>query len=789
MDNPDLSILEDKNYFKTDAQKAAMPVDKAYLLEADAQALLETAPDLDTGLQELSNLYSNTTWDDENLAKTLTSQYATKIKQRFKDYSTYDTDTLNKTLPVALEDIQGEGDSEEERRLDQINKWEDQNNELLPKLADADFVLDSNKLSKSLAQAAMLERRKTRNKDITFFENYGARFADGLLGFALPEKTRETLRSHIKMEDSFVGDVVSGLGTVTGAIGAGLAGGVPGAYAYLGAQGARSVYDVTSDSYETTGEVDNAAKAAAFELGSQAIQTVVGGKIFGNLAKNPAVKKSVTGVLSTAVKSALAEGSAEGAGRIISNVASNAGLDKPLTENITEGAGRSFAVGALLAGGTKGIAESVMKAPAVTPLEATVPAQDTQIIGNVIDVDAPTINEDIVIEPETGVENGSYVRDIDGNLTFIKKATGETQTPFDASFVISPEVATKLSVATQWRDPEGNTPLIYEDKGKVFIKSEYLNENLKPTKKPTGNKRVEVQLENSAAQGLHILEINRPRGQENGSNTFRSFISKPIRKAIEPGEALERGVSRRNRTDNSLTESIRRQLGTDTTGYDQYYPLANKSLVNFANDFVKERGAQGSIEAFLATPIETTNADLVATGELLFGSLADATAKAEKAKDFLAAEKLALQATEIDLHLAKMGTHLGQGVQAFNIRKTNPKFRKAKVFFAAKNAAAEYIARTENIKMNELTAQLTEIAQQEEQLKALNDKIEKANPDSDNTGSVEGHLTRDANARDVSGLTESEQTSYSELQNQYDSILQEEIAAGRIKKGDIICPA
>ena len=100
----------------------------AILFTADAQGILEAAPDLDTGLELLSQLYGSKNWDDKPKAQATAADYAQQLRYRFRDSQVYSPEETHALAPINLSDtLKNPKDVSPET----ITDWEIKNNNFL----------------------------------------------------------------------------------------------------------------------------------------------------------------------------------------------------------------------------------------------------------------------------------------------------------------------------------------------------------------------------------------------------------------------------------------------------------------------------------------------------------------------------------------------------------------------------------------------------------------------------------------------------------------------------------
>ena len=699
----------------------------AYLFNADAQAILEEAPTLDEGLNELQRVYAAERWDNPEAASKTASDYAQQLRFKFKEQGNYTPEEIGSMTSVRFSDIKGEGDDEYEKTLDQVNKWEAQNLERLNASLDPDEVIVRTKLQKSIKDTATELRRnlnvENRSTVGNAVKDLAFRALDGATGSLAKLAGLDGYRQWLKegtdpsADDDLSSAIASGVGSLGGALVSGIVGGPVGAFTYLGATGAGEVKGRYKESLEATGDETLAAEAATIEGASQALQTVVGAKVFGAPAKvigskilGQATANKLAATTGARVASnAAAEGFAEGAGQIISNVAQSKGTDTYI--NPTEGLGVATVLGAVFGGVSGGI--SAKFDPKVKPDEAVLnggkpPPKEVKVTGSVLDpvkteqnLSRP-INADPNVEtPNSPAPTGDFVTSdgsaytVSGNGTErTKLSTGEVFQPLDKTFFVDPETALKIAALKEGQTVDGKPVHVLTDGEDLYLKSEYLDDKLQPTLEPTGKRLVKVPASVTPTTGYHPVEVNRPKNGEGNTREYRSHIGREIKEVREvpetPGisntsgdsvgaasiyDTKERKVAERIRLNEDIDEKIREafivggDITDNTLGSSRYFPQSDIAVVNEAGRIIGQEGLESATRRYLSLadgdkPV--TNQD-VAIGTQLLDIYNKAAKKARAEGDIESYNKLTDLGIEVADVLERQGTLFGRGLRQFNV--------------------------------------------------------------------------------------------------------------------------
>ena len=748
----------------------------SYLFNADAQAILEESPDLDTGLNLLTESYAAKDWDDKKAASAIASNYATQLRQRFEDTPDYaEEDTLS-LAPVDLPVIKASGDAPVSTVVDQINTWENANLQFLEETQDPDFVVLKDKLGSSIRVHASELRRQAQGKDISWLGDKFNRAQEGLTGgiakLVGAEEYLKNLHEHTNpsADDDLSSAIASGAGSFVGAVGAGALTGGYGTLAYLAATGAGEVKSTYEDSLKATGDSQRAKIAGALEVGSQGLQTVIGQKVFGKLGGTISkklfgkpIEQTTEKAIQTAAKSALIEGTTETAGGIVSNKARQYGTNNS-NIGVLDDSGNNFIVGAIFGGAAGGI-DSVLSRSRATPEEGlsvtetvTDPIEKT-VIGAPVDSEGTqavqnrsaavnVLESEGALPPEPAVQgdfvtsDGSrYSTTPEGATARTKVATQEQFHPLDRTFFLDKEKAGALATLRSQTQPDGATPQILTDGEHLIVKGDYINEDLSISDTPTGRRLTFIDAQEQPAVGAYPVEVNRPKNLNGNERLYQSHIGREITEVIprtvivetpegkSGGAAFtkERKLGTRLRLSSGLEEDIRSGFGDEEGGYARYVPVPQAETTDAAKAFIAEKGVENAIIEVLALPDTHADTTSVEIARQLVQQFNVGVNTARAAGDTVAAEKMAAVAIEIGDKAARILTNAGRTVDIAKLWNSfDPGLRVLYVRRKLKEAALKETAAEEGISSRELEKIDPEITTTQEQIDTIQAEGEKA---------------------------------------------------------------
>lgn len=736
------------------------------LFGADAQAILEEAPNLDLGLELLNESYGSEDWDDKVQAKNTAAEYAQLLRHKFEDDTSYSAEDIESLAPVDFNDVPTTEDPEE-----QISAWEEANLAFLDQTEDPEYLMVRDKLKTQLAGYASNLRRESHGKDQGWLSDKFYRASLGLTGGIAKlvgadgyvKELQE--RTDPSRDDDFSSALASGAGSVAGAIGAGAAAVATGpisgpvaAGAYLFASGAGEVRETYEESLARTGDSNRALIAGAIETGSQAFQTVVGGKVFGSSGKLLAKKilgKEVGALTSSAVgqitKKGLAEGATEAAGNVVSNYADKYGT-RNKNIDIFDNTGTNFLVGMIFGGGAGALDVVAAKSnpavePGINPTTGVTQPLDTHVVGSDIDIETTeqiqTNTGELALDTNTAAPKAETTADFvtsdgsrylvteDGATARFKEKDQTQRRPLDRTFYVNSETATKLAALRSATTPDGSLVQILTDGDELLVKSGFVDENLQVTETPTGRRLTRVPMEEGAAAGLHPVEVNRPKNVNGNQREYRSHIGQPITSVtprtvvIEQAQGgsvgaaftKERKLGARLRLSEGLQESIRSGFGDEEGGFLVYMPQPRAETTDTSGKYIADRGVEAATTEILSLPENYASAEAVETTRQLVQFYNEGTQKALAVGDTQAAENMADVAINLGEKAAQILTNAGQTVDIARLwQQFDPNLRLLFVRKKLREKAVSEVASEEGISTQELLNTDKELAQTEQQV-------------------------------------------------------------------------
>lgn len=341
-----------------------------------SQSIFENAENEEAGLMALQDAYKSYEFEDNSKALEVFQNHSNEVRKKFGDTKPFDFDTTINTAPRNFDEFTSDLPDPDENKIDVINQWEKENLSALSENNDLSYLQLKPQLERGIKQAATMQRRQIYGSDNYLVTDQALRVAQGAIGPLADLVGADSVNDYftentdpdganvfgyvVGGDDSYWSAISSGLGSVAGAVGAGVATGGWGTAAYLGASGAGAVRSRVEDALENEASTGEAIGAGAIEAVSQAGQVLVGEKVFGG-AVNKLLGKSAEAlgerVFPKIVKSAALEGSSEAAGQVVSNVGQNVGRGDELDKDLLAGVPESFVAGAVGGGVAEGGAE------------------------------------------------------------------------------------------------------------------------------------------------------------------------------------------------------------------------------------------------------------------------------------------------------------------------------------------------------------------------------------------------------------------------------------------------
>lgn len=347
-----------------------------------ASTIFEQAPDVDTGLSALKDVYSSYEFQDSEAAKSSFIEASDNVRKRFGDTKPFDEQSTLSFAPIDMMDIVPKAG--ENPQISILNQWEENNIKTLNESNEPEYLQAKSQLTRGIQDLATQKRREIYGKENYIGDDYipkavtdtAFRIAEGAISpiadLVGADGVSDWLHNNTDAErdDDYWSAIASGIGSAAGAVGAGVVAAVAaptvavagaiGAGGYLLAQGVDSVVDRYQEAKRGEATDEEAFIAAGLEGVSQAAQAAVGGKIFGEIAGKVAGKvapKLGTKIIPKILGSAALEAGSEGGGQVISNIAENIGAGDEFDKDLGRGVPQSIVAGAVVAGSFEAGAE------------------------------------------------------------------------------------------------------------------------------------------------------------------------------------------------------------------------------------------------------------------------------------------------------------------------------------------------------------------------------------------------------------------------------------------------
>jgi hypothetical protein len=719
------------------------------LFSADALAVVETAPDYESGLADLTSFYQESKWDDEEQATKILQDSTAALGAKFNEAPHYDYETTkNEIIPIALDEI------DEDDPWERVNKWEEVNTRLISEDNSPEILALKPKLLDSIKRAAISERRLLNGKDTLdqkeerdnattegegFFGELGRKFVGGAVGELFGAAGFDETAEQLSAEDpnsSFgrkvAGDVAAGGGYVAGlgvsaaagaAAGTAVAGplgtvpgAVIGAVGYNLANAAAAVkrqYETAEEVSGETGVFSRAGAAGATELASQTVQAALGGKAIVGLGRR-VLSRSVGTLGAEAGAGAIAGAATGAAGGGISTLAAQIGEDNYSVEGILEGTARGLVAGTVV-GGTAAYGGALVGERLRPPADRH--GTDTKTIEN--------------------GELPSSVPAPDG-ADPIANPTEPKPMPYDGRFFVSDDVAAKVQALKDTVDPEGEKPAIYVNSdGDLVAKSAWLKNDLTYGQMPYDLGEVIIAKKDELQSGTTYVEANRPRAAEDGATQYTSKVTKKSAGAASIEELTqETKAGRRYRTDDSILSKELRELFGDTEtierevdgeayqsqpyGLLRYTPVPNSVLTTAVGKILAEKGVPRAIADFLSTPKNLMSTEDSAMGGVLVRMLDEGYRKAKAAGDQLGAEKLSELLLDVAAADSAKGSVAGSVLQARKVGISPAQQVVDLIRNFAREDVHKEVALEENVPVEEVVNTSEQLTKVREEVEALN---------------------------------------------------------------------
>ncbi len=503
--------------------------------------ILENSQDVETARAALVDFYNENKWTDEEATLIKLEEYGQAVKQKYKDSTQYDEDTLFENSPIKITDVKAEGGD------DVYSTWAKKNIEVLQSTKAPEYRVARTQLEYDIQKVASNARRQAKtsgdNSVIVEAAVRATRGAAGILKGPIEWATGYDLNEYLTestdpaYDDSFGMAVAEGVGSGLASVGALLINPIAGTALLLG-QGADAVKERVQETQRITGDTGEAVKAGTVEAGSQVIQLAGERLVFGKIANRVAGKVTTKSAGKTAevVKGATTEAMAEGTGQAVSNVAENIQQGQDTFQDVVRGVAKAATVGGIVAGGL-GVVSTTLGGKKVAQESNGTREQEIQdfgapltpitkqVIGPVHTVDTNTeveINEldaigateynapegTDVSEPMIGkvIKGDSYPAfNTDDGSTYFKNADGTIQKqdvqgnlddPFDYVVPISEETVALI----KQEQSKGAQVVVGED-----------NKPMLEIRKDDAIVRTPIEVEADAVKGTYPLEYSRER--------------------------------------------------------------------------------------------------------------------------------------------------------------------------------------------------------------------------------------------------------------------------------------
>lgn len=353
--------------------------------EAVAQSIFEQAETEEAGLFALQDAFRSYEFENPKQALDIFQDKSSSVRKKFGDTNSFDPITTLNLAPINFDSLSSDKEDPTENQIDIINQWEESNLKELSNAEDLNYVQLRPQLERSIKQLATIKRRGIYGSDNYLVTDQALRLAQGAIGPIASLVGADSVNDFftentdpdgssvfgytIGGDESYWSAISSGLGSVAGAVGAGVATGGWGTVGYLGASGAGAVRERVEDALENEASLGEAAAAGGIEALSQAGQVAVGSKVFGGavnkiLGRSPtALGRSPTAlgekVFPKLLKAGTLEGTTEAAGQVVSNIGENVGRGEDLDKDLLSGVSQSFVAGFVGGGLATGAAEFV----------------------------------------------------------------------------------------------------------------------------------------------------------------------------------------------------------------------------------------------------------------------------------------------------------------------------------------------------------------------------------------------------------------------------------------------
>jgi len=746
----------------------SLPSGSSYLFNADAQAILEESPDLNLGLDLLKEAYTSKQWDSPDEAKKVASDYAQSLRYKFQDKTPYSSQEITALSPINLAEVTGNGNTPEEKNVDQVNQWEQNNLNFLDETTDPDYVLTKHKLSEGIKTDASAMRRDSVGKKEGFWTDAYYRAKEGLTGGVAKlvgaDDYLKNIHEHTNpyYDENLLSEVAGGAGFVGGVIALNAIPVVGQAVTlgYLGATAAGEVKSTYQDSLERTGDSGRASIAASIEGGSQVIQLYAGTKILGAAGKTlgkaifgagtEEAVQSATQVFTGVAKKGLETGTVIAAGGEVSSAAQHYGQGDSPTKDLGARTGKNFLLGMIFGSSVEGLAQGAkaISAGKGNPNPEAGVDTITGVTPPTEKLEGPVINQaatsEKALQPEEQLQFDFVTSDgsqhtvtPEGSTVNVDPETGAIYHATDKTFYVPTETAGKLIKIQQAEAEQGRLAPIITADGKLYVKSQYVDEKLNPVQDKTESSLVPVPAETEPQTDLHPVQVSTVKNTNGNEIVSPGKIGTKITEVIAPPEESVKVDSVKNPTEISTLGAQKvqqRTLGArietspvlhpevrEAGAFMQYVPLPDVETRNAAEKAINEKGLETVTAEFLNMPYgeggKEESIGLLALSERYRAGAKEALAKG----DTEAYNKLVQTQVELHDRAGALSTKFGQGLQAQNAwaRSLDPEAQAVAIKSSLANKAVKEVAAEEGLTETEVRntpAELENISQQIETL-------------------------------------------------------------------------
>lgn len=226
--------------------------------------------------------------------------------------------------------------------------------------------------------------------------------------------------------------------------------------------------------------------------------------------------------------------------------------------------------------------------------------------------------------PAFELEGGSVIVK-DGEALHVKVGDNVLQS-FDGNYFVDPATTAKLRAVAGKHAPDGTAVTLVSDDGKLYLESEFLNEDLTIAKQKTGVSRREVPTSTTEATGAYLVQADKSKITETGREHNYFIAHQPVKNTSSVGAAhitqgtKERGYATKLRERYGMEASER--MGFQVTSYIgegvndpnmeavvhpmiRYFPRSRGESLPAAEQMVAERGPVGALAYLNAKDIHT----------------------------------------------------------------------------------------------------------------------------------------------------------------------------------------